>query len=235
MKRQPSAELLDADSGSPSDLSAAFADLRFINRSFGGLATTEAMIRRVAQKSGSPSLSLLEVAAGSGQMPVAIQRRVKAQGIDLRLSLLDRVWSHLHVPANGNTRQRDGLCAVAGDALALPFRDECFDVVSCNLFVHHLSPEQAVQFVNESLRACRIAVLVNDLVRHPLHLALVYAGLPLFRSWITWNDAPASVRQAYTVSEMRGLFERTEAAQIEIRKRYLFRMSVIAWKTAARN
>ena len=69
---------------------------------------------------------------------------------------------------------------MAGDALALPFRNASFDLVSCNLFAHHLSSEQAIQFVNEALRTCRIAVLVNDLVRHRLHLALVYAGLPLF-------------------------------------------------------
>jgi len=78
--------------------------------------------------------------------------------------------------------------------------------------------------------ACRIAVLVNDLVRHRLHLALVYASLPLFRSRMTWHDAPASVRQAYTLREMQSLFEQTDAAQVEIRKHYLFRMGAIAWK-----
>ena len=33
-----------------------------------------------------------------------------------------------------------------------------------------------MQFVDEALRVCRVAVLINDLVRHPLHLSLVYAG-----------------------------------------------------------
>jgi hypothetical protein len=106
--------------------------------------------------------------------------------------------------------------------------------VSCNLFTHHLSAGQTVHFVNEALRVCRIAVLVNDLVRHPLHLALVYAGLPLFRSRMTWHDAPASVRQAYTYNEMQNILEGTRAARVEIRKRFLFRMGVIAWKDSCR-
>ena len=55
---------------------------------------------------------------------------------------------------------------MAGDALALPFRDASFDLVSCNLFAHHLSPQELVRFVDEALRVCRVAVLINDLVRH---------------------------------------------------------------------
>jgi len=235
MKRQPTQELLDTDSGTPSEIAATFADLRFVNRRFGGFTTTEAMIERVAQARRCKSLSLLEVAAGAGHMPKAIQHRMLARGIHLQVSLLDRVWSHLHDGGNGNSRPTNGFRAVAGDALALPFRDESFDVVSCNLFAHHLSSEQTVQFVNEALRTCRIAVLVNDLVRHRLHLALVYVSLPLFRSRMTWHDAPASVRQAYTLNEMHHLFQQTDAAQVEIRKRYLFRMGVIAWKNACRS
>ena len=96
------------------------------------------------------------------------------------------------------------------DALSAPFADSSFDLVSCSLFVHHLSPEVVVEFAREALRVCRLAVLVNDLVRHPLHLALAYAGAPLYRSRITRNDAPASVKQAYTVEEMSELFCRTQ-------------------------
>lgn len=234
MKRQPIAELLDTDSGTPSEIAGAFSDLRLINRTFGGLATTQAMIQRVARESGSQSLSLLEVAAGTGDMSKALQRRLQANGIRLQVSLLDRAWSHLRNIGNGNGTRGNGFHAVAGEALALPFRDASFDLVSCNLFVHHLSPEQTVQFVNEALRTCRIAVLVNDLVRHRLHLAMVYAGLPLFRSRLTWHDAPASVRQAYTLEEMQSMFEQTHAAQVEIRRRYLFRMGAIAWKHSCR-
>ncbi len=96
--------------------------------------------------------------------------------------------------------------------------------------MHHLAPDQVVAFVNESLRVCRVAVSINDLIRHSLHMALVYIGLPLYRSRITRNDAPASVRQAYTVEEMQALLEQTNAARIEISRHYLFRMGVIAWK-----
>jgi hypothetical protein len=90
-----------------------------------------------------------------------------------------------------------------------------------------------IQFVDEGLRVCRVALLINDLVRHPLHLALVYAGLPLYRSRLTRHDAPASVRQAYTPEELRELLARTAAAKIEISRHFLFRMGVVVWKQQA--
>jgi len=77
---------------------------------------------------------------------------------------------------------------------------------------------------------CRKAVLINDLIRHWLHLALVHAGWPLYRSRITRHDAPASVRQAYAPDEMIELLEQTNGSQIEISRHFLFRMGVVIWK-----
>ena len=220
MKRAIIAELLDSDSGTPAEIVTALADLQRVNRWFGGVATTQSLVQYVAEKLGTSSLSLLEVAAGSGYVPEATRQRLQNRGVRLEVTLLDRAPSHL---INGNR-------AVAGDALALPFPDASFDLVGCNLFAHHLASQQLVQFVDEALRVCRTAVLINDLVRHGLHLALVYAGFPLYRSRLTRHDAPASVRQAYTPQEMVALLAQTKTGQVEIRRHYLFRMGVIAWK-----
>ncbi len=225
MRRIPSIELLDTDSGTPAEIAASLADLRMINRWFGGTGTTVQLVEHIAQNGNRPGssssrLSLLEVASGSGYVPRVAKERLAERGIDLDFTLLDRAASHV-----GN-----GGFSVAGDALHLPFGDDCFDLISSTLFAHHLSPEDFVQFVNEGLRVCRVAVLINDLIRSPLHLALVYSGFPLYRSRLTRNDAPASVRQAYTQDEMRDLLRRTRAARVDIRSYYLYRMGVIAWK-----
>jgi ubiquinone/menaquinone biosynthesis C-methylase UbiE len=225
MKRVAIAELLDTDSGTPAEIAGSLADLRWFNQRFGGIGTAESMIRCVAAKLGVPCLSLLEVAAGSGYVPVTARQHLQSDGLRLEITLLDRAPSHL-TSANWNGGNR----AVVGDALALPFPDSSFDLVSSTLFAHHLGPADIVQFVDEGLRVCRGAVLINDLVRHPLHLAIAYLGSPLYRSRITRHDAPASVRQAYTEGEMRALLAQTKAARVEITRRYLFRMGVIAWK-----
>jgi len=65
MKRVAIAELLDSDSGTPAEIATALADLRRINRWFGGIGTTQLMIEHVARELGASSFSWLEVAAGS--------------------------------------------------------------------------------------------------------------------------------------------------------------------------
>ena len=223
MQRVPTVELLDTDAGTAAEVSASLADLRWFNRWFGGVTTTRRMIRHIAGRARRKTFSVLEVAAGSGYVPDALRKSLGNDRIQLDTILLDRAASHL-----GNE-----FPSVVADALALPFRDGCFDLVGCGLFAHHLSPERLVVFVNEGLRVARCAVMINDLVRHPAHLALVYAGLPLYRSRITRHDAPASVRQAYTPDEMREILGKTAAARVEIVRSYLFRMGIVVWKAGA--
>lgn len=213
-------ELLDTDSGTAEEIAGSLRDLARINRWFGGNATLATLVRNVAQKVGKNHLTLLDVASGNGEVARQVQSTLEKDGIDIAVTLLDRSPKHL----GANSR------VVAADALALPFHDSSFDLVASTLFVHHLEPEQVTAFTREGLRVCRAAFLINDLIRHPLHVGLVYAGLPLFRSRITWNDAPASVRRAYTVEEMLESVRRADPRRIDLSRHYLFRMGVTAWK-----
>jgi ubiquinone/menaquinone biosynthesis C-methylase UbiE len=220
MKRIPQQELLDTDAGTPAEVASTLADLRMFNRWFGGVVVTTRLVARVVEKTKSESLSLLDVAAGAGYVPHMVREQLTRRGFRLEVTLLDRAASHV-----GN-----GDASVVGDALALPFRDSSFDLVCSELFVHHLSPDQVLAFVGEGLRVCRRALLINDLIRDPLHLALAYAGFPLYRSRLTRNDAPASVRQAYTLDEMQAMLRRAGVPRMETSTHYLYRMGVIAWK-----
>ena len=221
MRRNVISELLDQDLGTPAEVSASLTDLRHINDWFGGTRTTVKLLTRVAAECDCRKLSMLEVAAGAGDIPLAAQRTLASEGVELRVTLLDRLATHL--PVNGTA-------SVCGDALHLPFRDDAFDVVSCSLFAHHLEPDSLRLFAREGLRVCRRALLINDLIRSRLHLWLVYAGLPLFGSRITWHDAPASVQNAYTAQEVRRLLEELPARRIAISRHYLYRMGVLVWK-----
>jgi ubiquinone/menaquinone biosynthesis C-methylase UbiE len=227
MKRKIIPELLDTDDGSSAEIVSSLSDLRLINRWFGGNATTASLLTDLAKRSGSQSLSVLEVASGAGDVPRTVQQKLQTKGIALEITLLDRIGAHLGTGhCKGEVSQR----AIVADALSLPFASSSFDAIHCCLFAHHLAPKQLIHFVNEALRVCRTAVLINDLIRSPLHLALVYAGLPLFRSRITRHDAPASVRQAYTQKEMDEILKQSAASKVDIRPRYLFRMGATVWK-----
>lgn len=218
MKRVVKPELLDSDSGTPAEVAASLVDLRLVNRWFGGIRTARCLVDRVADS--APELSLLDVASASGDVPRSVATHLGKRGIRTSITLLERTRSHMQ--PNGRY--------VAGDALALPFADSSFDLVTCSLFVHHLEPAEIVTFVNEGLRVARRAVLLNDLRRDPVHLALVYAGWPLFRSRLTRHDSVASVWRSYTPQELEHILRRTRAARVEVSRHYLFRMGAIAWR-----
>lgn len=225
MQRIDSDEILDSDQCPAPDRETSLRDLCRINRWFGGVGTTRSLIERVSASTGQKHFSVLEVAAGFGEVPRAAASQLESKGITLDIIDLDRLCSHL----------RRGHRAVVADALALPFGDASFDLVSCSLFAHHLDPSELPRFVKEALRVSRRAVLINDLIRHPLHLALVYAGFPLMRNYVSRVDGVASVKRAYLPEEMQRMLSRGVRPQdrIEISRHYLFRMGVIVWKEMA--
>jgi ubiquinone/menaquinone biosynthesis C-methylase UbiE len=233
MQRIDAPEILDSDACSPCDTQAALEVIGRVNRWFGGIATTQKMVERAARVTGTTRFSLLEVAAGLGEVPEIARENLARRGITLDVTLLDIAPSHLPCrnPAANRAGRNQGVVA---DALAIPFADGAFDLVSCSLFAHHLDPLRLKQFVREGLRVCQRALLINDLVRHPLHLALVYAGFPIMRNRVAWLDGLTSVRRAYVPEEIRTAladdFSPETALQIEISRHYLFRMGVIVWK-----
>jgi ubiquinone/menaquinone biosynthesis C-methylase UbiE len=220
MKRVVTPELLDTDSGTAEEISASLRDLDRINRWFGGVSTTEAMIRRVVERTGTSELSLLDIASGSGSLPLMLQKKLAPKGLKLRVIRLDRARTHLNGTRN----------AVVGDALTLPFADRQLDIVTCALFLHHLEPDDVVRFVDEALRVARLAVLVNDIRRGWVCLFATYASWILVQSRLTRHDGPASIRRAYTVDELRDLLMVSRTAEIEIEKHPWFRIGAILWK-----
>jgi ubiquinone/menaquinone biosynthesis C-methylase UbiE len=233
MQRVDAPEILDSDTCSAGEVQAVLKVIGRVNRWFGGVSTSQKMVERAAEACGAKHFSLLEVAAGSGEVPELVRGKLALHGITLDVTLLDRASNHLPEDKIEEDRIQKNH-GVVGDALALPFADAAFDLVSCSLFAHHLNPQQLAQFVREGLRVSRRALLINDLVRHPVHLALAFAGFPMMLNRVAWLDGLTSVRRAYVPEEMRSTIAAAvspQRVQAEISRHYLYRMGVIVWKS----
>lgn len=198
--RAPSDEILDGDVD-PEAAVESLADIERIHRVLGGRRILRRHLVPVLLAVPSPRPVLLDLGAGNGHVGRALGSELARRGRGLVALDLDRQLLHARLSANGRS--------VAADALRLPFADRSVDVVSSTLFLHHLDAPSVERLLRESARVARVAVSALDLTRHRVPLAVnAVLGRLLYRSPITRLDGSASVRQAWTVPELRAIAER---------------------------
>jgi SAM-dependent methyltransferase len=234
MERVVDDEWLDDDLGTPEEIASALYAISLVNRRFGGVRLHARLLRqalaRVPQETGSQVTQprILEVASGRADvLQAALQRLAVAGSLMPVVTLLDR--SHIHLPDPDSwpaelPRPR----AVEGDALDLPFPDASMDIVSCCLFLHHLEPPQVARYLAEALRVARVAVVINDLERTPVHYRLAMLNRLIDPSRISRHDGPVSVRRAYTYSELSRMLANTGSSFV-LKRAWLYRLGAILW------
>lgn len=154
---------------------------------------------------------MLDVATGSGDVPLAVASLAAREGIALRATLCDMSQTALHQAAeSAQCRGLDAVQTHVADVVGsgLPFRDNTFAVVTCSLFLHHLTEAECVRVLREMARVTAPGglVVVSDLRRSPLGLAAAWlVGRLLTRSRVVRVDAVRSVRAAYTTHEMQSM------------------------------
>lgn len=196
-RRNTALELLDAGRVTGDELRTNLADLARLNRLPGGAA---ASVRAIGGLAGSRhGLSVLDVGAGAGDLP----RAFAAQG--WRTVGLDTDPGVAAI-ARESTATEPLVRIVEGEATALPFGDDAFDVVHASLLLHHLDPPIAVGALREMARVARLGIVVNDLRRGLLPLLATAAAVAVLgRCRTTRHDGLLSVRRAYTPSELDAL------------------------------
>lgn len=225
MLRQPSEEWLDIGQGTAQEIAASMDDLWRINRWLGGVTGSMALLERFVAVTGLSAFRVLDVGAGDSRLMELLRRKMEKRQVHVQFTALDRKLIHL-THADPAQRSRH---AVIADALALPFRDQSFDAVMCNLFLHHFSNEKAVRLLTVMKAAARRAVLINDLERSPLAEFFIRHAWLFARSPITRHDGPASVRQAYTRDELHRLAQEVRCRNYEIHNFWACRLGLILW------
>jgi SAM-dependent methyltransferase len=216
--------------------------LRVINRYLGGYRGALIGLERLVEKQKIHHFSLLDIGTGSGDIPARITRWAQAKGIRAEIVALEpepvtaRVAATLTNPPfipflqrgkEGGFR-RCGILVVRADGLAPPFRAGSFDFVLASQLLHHFSEEQIVLLLRIWSHIARKAVIVSDLVRHPVAYYGIRAITRLFtRNIMTLTDGPLSVRRAFTLAEWRELFRRADIGSVQIFSLFPFRVAAL--------
>ena len=224
MRRELTPELMDDPGLDPQEHRRALTALARLNR----LSRAEAIIRRevaaLAGRSDEP-VSALDVATGSGDLPVALALRLRDS---VRVSGCD-----ISDTALATARERAASRGVEvdlwrHDALAQPIPGR-FDVVTCSLFLHHLDRESGVRLMRHMADAATRVVLISDLRRDRAGLALAWAASRVCtRSRVVRVDAVKSVRAAFKPTEVLEMAREAGLGSAEILPRWPRRM-LLRW------
>ena len=220
-------ELLDAGAFDDAALRRNLRDIRLINAVLGWHAFTVRAVAGHVRREGLRAFSLLDVASGSADMPLAVARWAARAGVQARIVATD-ISPRIVAIAREQVRDWPAVSVERQDALALPYPPGGFDFALCTLALHHFASDDAVTLLHEMARVAR-RVLVFDAVRsRPAYAGAVLLTRLMWMDPITRHDAPASVRRSYTAPELRELAARAGLADARVWVGFPFRLALDA-------
>jgi 2-polyprenyl-3-methyl-5-hydroxy-6-metoxy-1,4-benzoquinol methylase len=183
------------------------------------------------QRERERPLRVLDVASGSGDVPLAMAKRFP-----------HAAWYACDVSqqAMDVARERAGAagvqlqtfrCDAVGGKIAGPEQIPArFDVVMCSLFVHHLEPSGVRALLTNMAMVTDGLLLVHDLRRTRAGIALAHVVPKLLtRSRVVHVDAVKSVYGAYTMQELAALAREAGLEGAVLTATFPQRM-LLAWK-----
>lgn len=229
MDRQRNPELMDDPALDERAHLLALRGLERLNAASGAVPQIWAAIRPLYET--APSVSLLDIATGGGDVPLSLARLAASEGRKLHISGTD-----VSPRAIALCRKRASDAGIDAqffefNALTdeLPQAIERFDVVTANLFTHHIDPPDVVALLKRMSECAKKLAIVNDLERSWLnYLQVIVATRLLSTSPVVHYDGPTSVRAAYTISEFQHMGEAAGLRNCRVEKRFPCRL-LLTW------
>jgi ubiquinone/menaquinone biosynthesis C-methylase UbiE len=217
-------EHLDKGDYTPAEYESCLVELRLINEWLGDASALKRSLFPELARAGLESFSLLDVGAGSGFLLRVAAREARSRNLTARLTglELDARATRAIIEESSDFPE---ISAVRGDATRLPFADGAFDYVSCSLFTHHFKDEGVVSVLGEMARVARRRVFVIDLHRHAVaYLLYTTVGKIFLHNRLIREDGALSIRRSFKPNELRELAGRAGLKEIEVRRRFPFRL-----------
>jgi 2-polyprenyl-3-methyl-5-hydroxy-6-metoxy-1,4-benzoquinol methylase len=222
-------EDMDDPSLATEQLHGALLGLARLNRISHSARILWKPISHVARALSPKPVRVLDIATGSGDIPIALWQRAQRQGLKLEITGIDVSPRTIEFARQRAERLQSPIQFQCYNALENDLTAE-YEVVMCSLFLHHLPRDHAVELLRRMAAAARRAVLISDLRRSAYGLALAFAASRIFsRSQVVHDDAVRSVRAAFTRSELADIAKQAGLGQFQIARKWPARM-LLTWQ-----
>lgn len=224
-------ELLDIDESPYEEVRESLVDVRRVNKYLSGYRVLLHHIEPFLRKhSGDRPFTVLDLATGSADQPSALVDLARGIRVPIRVVAID-INNKMLKLAREETRSYPEIKLIQSDIFSLPFKDNSFDVVVNSLSLHHFPDEGALAILRAAYRVCRHGFIVNDLHRSRVAYAAIFFLTRLFtQNRLTRYDAPVSVMNAFTPSEMREMARSAGIQQFEVHRHFPYRIALVARK-----
>lgn len=223
-------EWMDLPQPVTDELNEDLANLRILNRRFGGVHAVMSPLQQ--RLTPDRSWSVLDLATGSADIPRAVATWCHSQQIALTIDAVDFQASTLEVAAE-YCRGHDCIHFHQADIRTFaPTRT--WDIVTCSLALHHFSESDAVRILCRAAALSTHAVIITDLRRSWLGTLSVDLLTAIWmRAPMTRNDARASVRRAFSFDEFAALARAANWSRFDHYRVPSFRQTLIYHPSSA--
>ncbi|WP_019946578.1 methyltransferase domain-containing protein [Hymenobacter aerophilus] len=228
--RSEQPELMDDLTLASDELRQNLDELETVNTWLGGYAPVLDALARLRPRfpAGRP-LRIADLGSGGGDTLRQLARwarrcqvPVELVGIDANAFMLDYAAAKAQAYPEISFQQ--------ADIFSPEFARQPFDILTASLFCHHFSDTELVQMLAQWRQQAGVAVIINDLHRHPLaYHSIRWLTRLLGGSRLVRHDAPLSVARAFTRPELEALLAAAGITNYTLRWRWAFRWQVVIW------
>ncbi len=231
--RSTELELMDDLQLSNDDLRKNLDELEVINKWLGGnKVVTNALSRiLIRQKPTLTSpITIADIGCGGGDILREVACWANQKNISVNLTGID-ANSFMVSYATQKCEGYKNISVIQENIFDTQFKTRRYDVVICSLFCHHFTTPELINLLKQLHKQANIAVIINDLHRHPLaYYSIKYITKLFSGSYLVKNDAPLSVLRAFKKPEILNILNQAGVTHYSLRWLWAFRWQIILYK-----
>jgi 2-polyprenyl-3-methyl-5-hydroxy-6-metoxy-1,4-benzoquinol methylase len=227
-ERSTQTEIMDDLSLGGEEMDQTLRELEIINRWLGGDAITINGLKRIINKVGSSEkLSIADLGCGGGDTLLKIAEWGKKKRLNLKLTGID-ANPEIIAYAKNHCRSYPDIQFGVMNIFSPEFQKEKFDIITTSLFTHHFTSDELEILFKNWKKQASMAVLINDLHRHPLAYYSISALTAAFsRSNMVKNDGKISVLRGFRRAELRNILAKAGIQNYTLDWKWAFRWQLI--------
>jgi 2-polyprenyl-3-methyl-5-hydroxy-6-metoxy-1,4-benzoquinol methylase len=222
-ERSTEKELMDDLSLDETQIKAILKDITLANKWLGGNNITIKALDRLFKEYPKDKYTIIDIGCGDGSMLREVADHCAEKHIETQLIGLDLNEKSINI-AKKLSSGYGNIQYLIQDVLELESEKFHCDLLLCTLTLHHFSYEQIHIFINKFALLATIGIVVNDLDRNIISVALFKMFSRVFiKTYIAKHDGLVSIKSGFTKNDFHLFSKSVPAMDHKIRWRWAFR------------